>query len=188
MGARGGVQTAKPRGQRLELVQGLRVVLPGYPWGRCGVRTGRHVLRHGAGGRGLPRPEPAQRRQGHRGRVQGPADASLPTGDPTTQRVFLGHTEQGKPADVANIVGQHRVDLRVGPAESPRGAQGVFWSDICVVGPVPRGRVQREWHVDLVERACAGRWTLWDTRVRRAARGCLASCACIADIGDTSCG
>ena len=108
-----GLQTAQRCGELLQMPDGLPDVRPLGRRVRRRPRAGLHDLVYGEGLLLDLLPEPAQRRQGQRCGVQGPADAPLPAGDPPPKRLFLGKAEQRKTADLTKIPREHLIRLRV---------------------------------------------------------------------------
>ena len=144
-----GLQTAQRCGELLQMPEGLPDV---RPLGRRVRRRPRAALHDRVHGEGLLLhllPEPAQRRQGQRGGVQGPADAPLPAGDPPPQRLFLGKAEQRKPADLTQIPREHLIRRRVSRVVGCRRRSVVLYGGLCRGSLCPGGRVRDQRPADL---------------------------------------
>src|SRR2546430_12589485 len=113
------LQTTQMGGELLQMHESLLEWRPLCRRVRRRPLTGLHDLVDGDFLMRHVMPEPAQRLQRRRRRVQDPADAPLPADDPPPKYLFLGKAEQGKMTDFTKILSDHIVSLRVCRAEAP---------------------------------------------------------------------
>src|SRR5712691_3594934 len=144
------IQTTQMRGDVLQMHESLLERLSWCRRVRRRALTGLHDLVHGDFLMLDLMPEPAQRRQRHRRGVEGPADAPLPACDPTRQRLFLSKAEQGKLADLTQILGDHIVGLRVRRVEVLLRRRVRHRASACCCGLLPRALVERQRTEDVI--------------------------------------